>query len=231
MKRKYLILVVILVLSLLLAVGCNKGGDNNDPTPTKEPEVTNTPEPEETEKPTPTMEPAETLTPDDGYFSDEPTIYAVVVDEKAAQYFKESHPTVVALKEQVEAFDTAYNTVDYRTLTGEETFPYLTEDLIKRLQDAGDIKDMVDYYTGNKISTEARGINNYVNFSFNFDMSECIVSYVSLHEVIEMSEEFSSNNKASVGDVYGCKFAVKFVMDDGQWKISDMGESKIWLVD
>jgi hypothetical protein len=90
---------------------------------------------------------------------------------------------------------------------------------------------MFDYYTSNRISPVSKGLKNYVNFAFNYEMTECLVTYVSLHEITAMSEDFMENNSARVGDVYGCKFTARFLLIDGEWEINSLAQSKIWLVE
>jgi hypothetical protein len=216
MMKKILYVTTIAVLMILAITGCNREDAPDNLLPTSTPAPTN---------------PAKTLTPDESYFSDEPTIYMVVVNDEPQLFFKETHPLVVAVTETVEKFDKAYTDVDYRTLTGEDpTFPYLTEGLAAKLVDNGEIDDMLDYYSRNKLVIAAKGIANYVEVQFNIDMTECIVSYVSHLEIMECDEE-SSEIVVSVGEIYACKFAVSLVLVDGQWKINALGQSKLWRVD
>jgi predicted small lipoprotein YifL len=209
------LIMILAVLMILAITGCNREGAPDNLLPTSTPAPTN---------------PARTLTPDESYFSDEPTIYMVMVNDEPQLFLKETHPLVVAVTETVEKFDKAYIDVDYRTLTGEETFPYLTEGMAAKLVDNGEIDDMLDYYSRNKLVIAAKGIANYVEVQFNIDMTECIVSYVSHQEIMECDEE-SSEIVVSVGEIYACKFAVSLVLVDGQWKINALGQSKLWRVD
>jgi hypothetical protein len=214
MKKNLIMILVVLIILVITGCGKKDASDTLLPTPT----------PEQTE-------PARTLTPDESYFSEEPTIYMVVVNEEPQLFFKENHPLVVAVTETVEKFDKAYNDVDYRTLTGEDPiFPYLTEGLAAKLVDNGEIDDMLDYYSRNKLVIAAKGIANYVEVQFNIDMTECLVSYVSHHEIVECDED-STEIVVSAGEIYGCKFAVSLVLVDGQWKINALGQSKLWRVD
>lgn len=214
MMKKILYVTAIAVLMILAITGCNREGAPDNLLPTSTPAPTN---------------PARTLTPDESYFSDEPTIYMVMVNDEPQLFLKETHPLVVAVTETVEKFDKAYTDVDYRTSNGMETFPYLTEGLAAKLVDNGEIDDMLDYYSRNKLVIAAKGIANFVAFKFNIDMTECLVSYVSHHEIVECDED-STEIVVSAGKIYGCKFAVNLKLVDGEWKINALGQSKIWLV-
>lgn len=132
-------------------------------------------------------------------------------------YLSEDHPEVVKVAEFVEEFITAMNTMDYKTISNDKAYPYLTQSLLEVTKEQKTWESLFNTLKEIEVVSEAMGIE-IENALFDHKFEIAYILYNSTINILEANEEKLAESNMTLGE--NLENAVLILLkEDGQWKV------------
>lgn len=161
----------------------------------------------------------------DPTISKEKTPYAIVKEKNAdgqyvaESYLTEKHPEIAKVKETVEGYLKAYNTMDYRTTDGMGTYGYLNDKKIQELKEKNDAAETVKYAKDNALVTQFDGVKIDAVY-INKDMNKAEITGSTTFKFTEGTDAFFKNRKMQKDVLYKQDFLIQLEKTSDIWKVS-----------
>jgi hypothetical protein len=142
-------------------------------------------------------------------------------NEEEFVYLNEDHPEVVRVAEFVDEFVTVMNTMDYKTISNDKAYPYLTQTLLELTREQKTWESLFNTLKEVEVVSEATGIMiETAHFSNDFEV--VYVLYNSTINILQANEEKLAETHMTLGENHE-RAVLHLQKENGQWKVEGFG--------